>query len=1169
METSHRTLLRKAAADRGHAFEAKCVKELGKHVLSDSNLIDACPPPTFVLSGNSNYDDSGGLQLLIMGVEIATSVAGSATPGVDLPLPGTVFVANPKFHGMFYSADDDVLHDFGELVNSMWEPDVLVLRIRDDRVCEVAVCDIKATETHRCSHIVQVWLYVTQLQRLLANTSIIEGNATTPLSNRFAVSDTAYIWRPSGVDPVYLPPLAKSIDAKLKFVSQQLSYEADTEASYNLGPSCCDPSKSVSFPCRDRAKCDGRVAAYPHPARDPEACNADTTVRAAIAEHEPKAYFGARSTMLPAMGGDFPTARLVCAVLPRCPRSDAPYSWALCSTNTTYPKPKVYLGEPARNMDDVHAAEARSSMIPNSAIALVRALSELFGFENNTASIFRGQIVVASGREKEVMISMLKTVATADAGLDCGGRRICTQARHLLANFAREVDTAAVITQPSPRLCRDSALPTVVVLEHAVRELVALPAIGIYNFSDIAMFLGGIDAELAHKLDDDAEPYTLCHPESRGAGAAKKYFVNKANAIMASITKLRELATEKAFCMPAPIIQAVHKENTRPSRSEMLLYLSRANVFANQALVWRHATQMHALVAGQALPPAVGISSARCIVGRVSEVYSGGKAEIEVTYGGHYAEVDEGWFAWTADSSNFSSPALPGNVDIIDVQLNRLTITPTGNISLTHNTRIGLIKPQFNFDTYVEEQLKLGDAANSAIEDVVTAGEGVQVLTRTLIPTYNRAKVVNDIAALTRVHPILLDETQKTAITNCCVKPGGVSVIFGPPGTGKTHTTLILLLIMAQTQPYRLKVLFVARNNVAVIGAKTKFDKLKGSAKKAGLRIDIDVTFRTAYKAGKELGEDKRKLRSMDVVFVEEASLLSMWTMAPVLAWRKLTGRIILLGDFKQLPPICALEPITPEVRALCGSILDAAVPAEVRTETARNNLPDHVHMLAVNYRQCETLADVCSFGYPEAYRFSGTNPQLPWREHEAADECWAGALVSILLDPASSIPNFAQFEAKTVVNLIVGVTNFMEDSPRPGDVLIVAPHRTQRATIRRELDKKNSLLANVVVDTTERLQGSEAHMVIMCYGGLSPADIDVEAGFIFDDQRINVAASRAKSKLVIFYSSAIMKPPLSALTRPECRKGFGRFQQLLKRARRARVPTTASQTYTESSEDQ
>ena len=84
----------------------------------------------------------------------------------------------------------------------------------------------------------------------------------------------------------------------------------------------------------------------------------------------------------------------------------------------------------------------------------------------------------------------------------------------------------------------------------------------------------------------------------------------------------------------------------------------------------------------------------------------------------------------------------------------------------------------------------------------------------------------------------------------------------------------------------------------------------------------------------------------------------------------------------------------------------------------------------------------------------------------------------------------------------------------------ILVPFRAQAACIRRTLRKSNDLeldsLNDLVVDTIDKMQGQEREIIIV---SLTAGDAEYVADmsdFLYKPNKLNVAFSRAKSKLII-----------------------------------------------------
>jgi DNA replication ATP-dependent helicase Dna2 len=96
-----------------------------------------------------------------------------------------------------------------------------------------------------------------------------------------------------------------------------------------------------------------------------------------------------------------------------------------------------------------------------------------------------------------------------------------------------------------------------------------------------------------------------------------------------------------------------------------------------------------------------------------------------------------------------------------------------------------------------------------------------------------------------------------------------------------------------------------------------------------------------------------------------------------------------------------------------------------------------------------------------------------------------------------------------------------------PGEVGVVAPYRAQVALIRRQIalvEAAQGSVAGVTVDTVDRFQGGEREvMVLSLTGGRSTAAHAGHADFLADPRRLNVALTRARSKLIVVGDLAVL----------------------------------------------
>jgi len=344
-------------------------------------------------------------------------------------------------------------------------------------------------------------------------------------------------------------------------------------------------------------------------------------------------------------------------------------------------------------------------------------------------------------------------------------------------------------------------------------------------------------------------------------------------------------------------------------------------------------------------------------------------------------------------------------------------------------------------------------------------------------------------------------------------------LIQGPPGTGKTLMLAHLArLLVADGR----RVFVTALTHRAIHNALNKIPKVNSTIPVCkigeGRHIDdLDVpnfeTFASSRfgenSGGYVIGATPFALQSkrlsgveFDVVLFDEASQITL----PLAIMGMLAGsKYIFIGDENQLPPVTTFS-------------IEAATQISIF-----NYLSGHGNetMLNVTYRLNDVLTDWPSRTF---YR----------NELKASDESAERRLIlspeatpwDFVLDPEipavfldlcqqnTTVRN--RTEAGVVIDLINSL--FMRDVS-PEDIGVVVPYRAQsrliRSLIRRNL-LDSDLAGHLVVDTVERMQGQEREVIIVSFATTSAKFAAQMADFLFQPQRLNVAVTRPRTKLIL-----------------------------------------------------
>mgnify|MGYP001391708343 CR=1 FL=1 len=95
--------------------------------------------------------------------------------------------------------------------------------------------------------------------------------------------------------------------------------------------------------------------------------------------------------------------------------------------------------------------------------------------------------------------------------------------------------------------------------------------------------------------------------------------------------------------------------------------------------------------------------------------------------------------------------------------------------------------------------------------------------------------------------------------------------------------------------------------------------------------------------------------------------------------------------------------------------------------------------------------------------------------------------------------------------------------------VLIVTPHHIQRRAVSNRLEAvlehmDHMDVNNMFVSTAEKAQGKTSMLVVVCYTVLSEAHLEKDAAFLLKHSRLNVALSRARSKVIIVCGGSVLE---------------------------------------------
>lgn len=427
-----------------------------------------------------------------------------------------------------------------------------------------------------------------------------------------------------------------------------------------------------------------------------------------------------------------------------------------------------------------------------------------------------------------------------------------------------------------------------------------------------------------------------------------------------------------------------------------------------------------------------------------------------------------------------------------------------------------------------------------------------------------------------------------------------LTLVWGPPGTGKTYFLARAILCLAAASRGRGRPLRVAVAAFTHAAVENLLAEVRTLAPETGLQGDLHLCKLEkvtsprgeglACVLGEGLGElDHRGLLAVgatvyafqrargtglgpaDLLVVDEASQMRFGELGLVLPSLRPGGRLVLAGDDLQLPPIVKGS-YPPGEDGLPG--LHDSLFARLRATAPVGA----VHQLEENWRMNATLSGFPADSlYGEGFRpataaIAGHRLRLAPRPGGSPDPGEEGRLLDWLLDPdwplvvgilekvraAAENPLEAALTSLLALELRRRLVLPGDDAPLPetaeGDrdfwlrgLFIVIPHHVQIRAVRRCLAEAREWRHPPFVDTVDTMQGQQCQAVIVGYGVADPETALAEAGFIYSRNRLNVATTRARAKCVVLLPRPLLEPSHDLLQVDEAAAGLGHMDALVR----------------------
>lgn len=378
-----------------------------------------------------------------------------------------------------------------------------------------------------------------------------------------------------------------------------------------------------------------------------------------------------------------------------------------------------------------------------------------------------------------------------------------------------------------------------------------------------------------------------------------------------------------------------------------------------------------------------------------------------------------------------------------------------------------------------------------------------------------------------------------------------LSLVEGPPGTGKTHLlawTLIALVERAHAAGTPLRIAVSALTHQAIDQVLSKVTALVNGhglldfpgrclkwgrwagdepAKDGSMRVE-SLTDREELAACRypilgatgfglyRLFEGQKGLFPpfFDWVIFDEASQMLIPQALLSLLYGK--GNVLFAGDVHQLPPI---------VLGAYEEREETGIGCSILKHLLHRYGPRHRIRLDQTYRM---NAELCRF--PSQMWYDGALRPAPGNAHLrlALPQPGRGDLIDRILDPEKPVTlllvdhrgrhQTSALEVDIVSQLACRL--MAEQQLGPDQLALISPHRAQNNAVAERLGQLlGEATALPLIDTVERVQGAERDVVVLAF---TTSDPDFTEGpFLNNPHRFNVAITRARRKLIVVASQA------------------------------------------------
>ena len=351
-------------------------------------------------------------------------------------------------------------------------------------------------------------------------------------------------------------------------------------------------------------------------------------------------------------------------------------------------------------------------------------------------------------------------------------------------------------------------------------------------------------------------------------------------------------------------------------------------------------------------------------------------------------------------------------------------------------------------------------------------------------------------------------------------------LVQGPPGTGKSF--VLSVIILEEIAYFNHKVIVIGPNHMAINNTLEQALKLAppysqvffkvGQSYNApsyistyeGKEYKIENNFRIdSTKANTAnfpwligltphcLYTSRAEYLKCDTLIIDEAGQM---TIPLVLMGIIKAKKVIFAGDHKQLPPIISSEDISEEMKQSAFQALMTK---------------DNCTMLDVSFRMCEPI---CNFVSDLFYEGKVKPMKVGCGDMIVSNEPLLDFHTPIVIHHVDD--NGEQTSDKEALFISETIAGFLKKGLPADEIAVLSPFRAQAANVRRHIRKNPNISEEqrklVVADTIDKMQGQEREVIVFSLVAGDPDYMTDMAEFLYNPNKLNVAFSRAKSKLII-----------------------------------------------------